>query len=202
MTPADAYAQLITEVREISLIDSIGSLMGWDEHTYLPPKGTNHRADQQALIATMSHQRFTSPRINDLLKQVETSDLVKDPVSDAAANVREIRRLYDRAVKLPTSLVDELTRTATLAQAAWAEAKKKSDFATFEPWLDKTLQLKRQEAKCIGYPSGNPYDALLDAYEPGETAAGVQRVFDTFRQRLVDLIARIGASPKKAPLDV
>src|SRR3954471_22089010 len=120
MTPADAYAQLITEVREISLIDSIGSLMSWDEHTYLPPKGTAHRADQQALIATMSHQRFTSPQINDLLSSVEGSEVVREGESDAAANVRELRRLYDRARKLPTSLVEELTRTATMAQAAWA----------------------------------------------------------------------------------
>src|SRR5690349_14414038 len=98
MNPADSYAKLFTSLREISLLDSIGSLMGWDEHTYLPPKGTAHRADQQALIATMSHQRFTSPQINDLLRDVEASDLMSDPESDVAVNVRETRRLYDRAV--------------------------------------------------------------------------------------------------------
>ena len=199
MKPIEAYEQLVTAIRETSLLDSIGSLMSWDEHTYLPPKAPGHRANQQALIARMSHQSFTSPRIGELLQVIEQSDLMSPPDSDAAANARELRRLYDRAKKLPTSLVEEMTRTAVLAQAAWVQAKTKSNFATFEPWLDKTIQLKRQEASCVGYAK-NPYDALLDAYEPAETAENVQRVFDSFRPRLVNLIGRIVGSSRKAPV--
>jgi carboxypeptidase Taq len=201
MKPSDAYQQLVTTVREISLLDSIGSLMGWDEQVYMPAKATSHRANQQALIARMSHEKFTSPKIGDLLQTIEQSELMNPPDSDAATNARELRRLYNRATKLPTSLVEELTRTAVLAQAAWVTAKTKSDFSTFQPWLDKMIQLKREEARCVGYQK-NPYDALLDAYEPGETAENVQRVFDSFRKRLVDLIGRIVGSGRKAPLHV
>jgi carboxypeptidase Taq len=201
MTPSQAYEQLTATIRDISMLDSIGSFMSWDEHTYMPPKGTDHRANQQTLIARMSHEQFTSPRVGELIQAVEQSDLIQDPESDAAANVRELRRSYDRARKLPTSLVEELTRTAVMSQSAWATAKGKSDYATFEPWLDKTLQLKRQEAQCIGYQS-NPYDALLDAFEPGETAAGIQQVFQPLRQRLVELIGRIGNSARTAPMEV
>lgn len=201
MTPAQAYQQLVATIRDISLLDSIGSFMSWDEHTYMPKKGTDHRASQQTLIAKMSHEAFTSPRIDDLLLAIEGSDLTKDPESDSAANVRELRRSYDRARKLPTSLVEEMTRTAVMSQSAWAQAKQKSDFATFEPWLDKTIEIKQQEAKCIGYKS-NPYDALLDAYEPGETAEGIQKVFEPFRKRLVELIGRIAGSSRKAPVEL
>jgi carboxypeptidase Taq len=203
MSPTQAYEELAKTLREISLLDSIGSLLGWDEHTYQPPKGTDLRAEQSTLVARMSHQQFTSPRIGELLAAVEGTDLVADAHSDAAANVRETRRSYDRARKLPTSLVEELTRTSVLAQAAWAEARKKSHFPTFEPWLEKTIALKRQEADCYGYAAtGNPYDALLEGYEPGETSANVQRIFDSFRQQLVDLIARIGSSSRKAPTQI
>jgi carboxypeptidase Taq len=201
MTPKDAYEQLVASIREISTLDSIGSLMSWDEHTYMPADGTAHRGNQQALIARMSHEQFTSPKIDELLKTIEGSDLVKDPESDEAANTRELRRSYDRARKLPTSLVEEMSRTAVHAQAAWIEAKKGSDFSKFEPWLDKTISLKQREADCIGFKS-NPYDALLDAYEPGETAEGIQQVFAPLRKRLVDLIGRIVGSSKKAPVEL
>lgn len=202
MNPTQSYLQLVSSVRECSLLDSIGGLMGWDEQTCLPTAGVDHRANQQSLLARIGHERFTSPRIGELLGEVEQSDFVKDPISDAAANVRETRRLYDRASKVPAALVEELSRTGVLAHSAWAEAKKKSHFPTFEPWLDKMLDLKRQEAECFGYASGNPYDALLDGYEPGETAANVQKVFDSFRAQLVDLVGRIVASGKTAPLHV
>lgn len=201
MTPEQAYQQLTAEVRNVAMLDSIGAVLGWDQETYLPTRGVDHRSEQQAMLAGMSHERFTSPRVGELLAATATHPQMKETQSDVAANFREIKRLYDRASKLPSSLVEELTRTAVRAQSAWVTAKSKSDFATFEPWLNKLLDLKRQEAKCIGFDS-NPYDALLDAYEPGETAAGVQKVFDSFRPRLVELVGKIVDSGKQAPVEL
>src|SRR5262249_37761295 len=117
--------------------------------------------------------------------------------SDAAVNVREIRRVHDRAVKLPKSLVEELARATTHGQQAWQEAKKKSDFALFRPHLEKIVALKRQEAQAIGYKAV-PYDALLDEYEPGATTAQVTETFAKLRSELVPLIKAI-ADAKKWP---
>src|SRR5439155_1254744 len=136
----------VTTLREISLLGSVCSALGWDERTMLPAKGTGHRAEQLSLLARMVHQQFTAPRIGELLAIVASSTLVADRYGDAAVNVRETRRSYDRAVKLPTTLVEELTRTASLGEAAWVDARKNSDYAAFEPWLAKTLDLKRQQA--------------------------------------------------------
>src|SRR5438128_598275 len=88
MNPTTAYQELLKELREISLLNSVGALLGWDEQTQLPPAGTEHRANQSSMIARMTHERFTSPRVGELLAAVEGSELVKDPESDAAANVR------------------------------------------------------------------------------------------------------------------
>jgi carboxypeptidase Taq len=199
MTPTDALRQLVHTLTDISTLDSIGSVLSWDEHTYLPPGASDHRANQNALVARLSHERFTSPRIGEWLDTLQGSDLVAAPDSDPAVILRETRRSYDRARKLPTSLVEEMSRTASLGYTAWVQARKDSHFATFEPWLDKTLKLKRQEADCYGWKQ-TPYDALLEGFEPGATTAEVQRIFDSFRKRLVDLIARIAGSSKKAPV--
>ncbi len=199
MTSTAAYQELLNTLREIAMLGSVASVLGWDERTMLPHKGTAHRAEQMSLLARMLHEKFTAARVGELLAAVEDSDLVADRHGDAAVNVRETRRSYDRATKLPASLVEELTRTASLGEAAWVEARQNSNYAAFEPWLAKTLDLKRQQAACVGFAE-NPYDALLDEFEPGETAAGIEAVFNALRPKLVELNAKIAASPRKAPL--
>ncbi len=201
MSDAEAYSAFVRELREISLLGSVSSVLEWDERTQLPPRGAENRADQLSLLARMIHDRFTSPRMGESLEAVEGSALVKDPESDAAANARETRRSYDRARKLPSALVEEMTKVATLAQHAWAEARAKSDYHLFEPWLARTLDLKRRQADCIGYAS-NPYDALLDEYEPGATASEIDAVFSALRGPLVELIGRITQSTRKAPVEI
>src|SRR3954451_18808277 len=121
MTAEQAYEALIRDIHEIALLGSILSLLGWDEQTHLPPAGAEHRANQSAYVARMRHEKLTAPRIGELLSAVESSDLVREPDSDAAANIRELRRDYDRARKLPALLVEELSRTEVLAQQAWTE---------------------------------------------------------------------------------
>src|SRR3990172_8128314 len=108
---AKAYEELIRRAKEIAMLESCGAVLGWDQRTYMPPKGSGHRAEQLALLAGLAHQKATAPEIGDLLAQVEQSDLVRDPLSPAAVNAREIRRTYTRATKLPPALVEELART-------------------------------------------------------------------------------------------
>jgi carboxypeptidase Taq len=201
MNPQPAYDELIERFKETRLLDSIGSVLGWDERTYMPSKGAAHRAEQMALLAKLSHQQFTSPRLGELLGQLENSTLTKDAESVSAVNVREIRRLYDIAVKVPGTLVEELARTATRAQGVWQEARKQNDFAAFAPWLEKIVNLKRQEAQAIGY-RGVPYDALLDQYEPGATTAEVTKVFAELRRELTPLIGTLTATGKKPRADI
>ena len=194
---ATAYRKLSDEMRQLGLLGSISALVGWDEQTHLPAKGTEFRAEQSSLLAEMTHNRFTAPQVGDWLSAVAAAP----PTEDAAVNARELRRQYDRATKIPASLVMEQTRTSVLAQQAWVDARKASDFAAFAPWLSKTLDLKRQEAECVGY-AVHPYDALVDEYEPGDTTADLAAVFESLRDPLVELIAKIKESGRPAPVEI
>src|SRR4051812_12188206 len=97
-----AYDQLITELREIALLASVNSVLNWDEQTQMPAKGAEHRANQVSLLARMVHQRFTSPRIGELLDASSDAAASDDPHGVIATNVRETRRSYDRSRKLPS----------------------------------------------------------------------------------------------------
>src|ERR1019366_4611711 len=192
----DTYRELIDLFKEYSLVGSIGAIVGWDQHTYMPPKGAGHRAEQMGYLAKLGHEKLTSPRIGELLEPLDgTADTIE------SVNVREIRRAYDRAVKVPGKLVEEMAKVTSQAHNVWAEARKKNDFPAFPAWLGKIVTLKREEAKAVGYKE-SPYDALLDEYEPGATAAEITRVFAELRAELVPLVAAIAASGKKPRQDL
>lgn len=193
---AEAHDELIRRAKETALLASCAAVLEWDQRTYMPPKGSAHRAEQVALLAGMVHQKATAPEIGELLAQLEGGALGREPGSPAAVNVREIRRTYDRATKLPRALVEELARTCALARDVWVEARWKSDFTLFRPWLEKVVALKRQEAEAVGYAAA-PYDALLDDYEPGETSARLTALFGALREELVPLVLAIVTSRRK-----
>jgi carboxypeptidase Taq len=196
MHAADAYTELSRRAKEAQTLTSAASLLSWDQETYMPDAGSELRGEQLALLAGLVHERRTDPRIGELLEKIETENAGKDPDSLEAADVREWRRLYDRAVKLPQKLVEELARVTSLAQVDWTDARKDSDWKRFAPWLDKIIALKKEEAQAIG-GSGPAYDALLDEYEPGATTAALRPMFADLRARLVPFLDRLlGASRK------
>ncbi len=191
-----AYTELVRRSKELGVLSSCAAVLAWDQQTYMPANGANLRGEQMALLASLAHQKFTDPKIGELLAAIEGSDLVTDPVSDAAANVRELRRNYDRATKLPQALVEELARVTTQAQQVWQTAKAKNDFPQFQPWLERVVALKREEAAAVGFKD-HPYNALIEEYEPGTTVADLKVLFAGLTQELVPLIRKIAESPKK-----
>lgn len=192
-----AYEELSQRAREIALLASCVELLGWDEETYMPPGGVEHRASQMALLAGIEHEKAIDPRIADLLAEVEGSSLVSDPLAPPAVNVREWRRVYDRKTRLPRTLVEELARITSFAQQEWSLARRDADYARFRPWLERIVTLKRGEAEALGYP-GSAYDALLSEYEPGVPGDTIARLCAAVRTELVALVAALGGSQRRA----
>jgi carboxypeptidase Taq len=196
MHPRAAYEELIRHVRQETLLDSCAALLAWDEETYMPPGGGEHRGRQMALLAGLGHDWATDPRLGDLLAAVEQSDLVSDPLSPEAVNVREIRRLYQRCLRLPRSLVEELARITSMAQQEWAVARGRADFGHFRPWLEQVLRLKRREAESLGFDTV-PYDALLDEYEPGARGRDLAVLFEHLRRALSPFVTALTQAPRQ-----
>ena len=166
------YQELCDHVRETAMVESIRSVLGWDEQTYMPPQAGDYRAEQITWLAAASHRRRTDPQVGEWLAACEDSELGEDSHGDTATVIRELRRDYQKRSKLPQSLVEELARATVLGQQAWVQARKDDDFASFSPVLTQIIDLKRQQAEAVGYED-SPYDVLLDDYEPGETTANV-----------------------------
>ena len=195
------YQQLCDHVRQTAMVESIQAVLGWDERTYMPPQAGDYRAEQLTWLAATSHQRRTAPHLGEWLDICEDSDLVQDVHGETATVIRQLRRDYQKRVKLPQSLVEEMARATVLGQQAWVQARQADDFASFIPVLTTIIDLKRQQAEAIGY-EGAPYDALLDDYEPGETTENVARVLSSLREDLVPLVAAIAESSCQPEVEI
>ncbi|HYO26456.1 MAG TPA: carboxypeptidase M32, partial [Lacipirellulaceae bacterium] len=137
--PNAAYDALCAHARETALLASIRGLLDWDERTKMPPAAGAYRAEQGAFLAGEIHKRQTDPRVGEWLAELADSPLSADPHSDAGAIVRQLRRQFEKKTRLPQSLVQELSRTATLGEQKWVEARKADDFGMFQPLLEKMV---------------------------------------------------------------
>jgi carboxypeptidase Taq len=196
MNPQSAYEKLLRSSREQAMLGSCSALLGWDEQTYMPRGGAEHRGAVIGYLAGLHHEKATDPRIADWLAAVEGSDFVADPLSPPAVNVREWRRAYERLTRLPRALVEDLARTTSLAQQQWVEARQASDFGRFRHWLAQIVALKQREAECL--TRGGPlYDALLDEYEPGASSQEIAALFAAIKADLVPLVAAIAGAARR-----
>lgn len=184
---ADAYIDLVSHTRVIQKLASIQALLEWDQQTKLPVKGADYRAEQITYLAGEIHRKKTDPRVGDWLGELESNGALSDLHSDVGANVRELRRQFDKNTKLPQSLVEEITKCAALGQQVWINARKENDFKQFAPYLKQMFELQRQVADSIGYEDCR-YDVLLDDFEPGGKTREVAEVLDQLKSDLVPLV--------------
>jgi carboxypeptidase Taq len=196
MTLANAaYTDLMAHTRQTTALGQVAGRLGWDQETMMPRGAADQRSEEMAAMESVLHARRTDPRIGDWLAAIDATTL--DAVGQA--QLRHIRRGYDRARKLPAALAEELARLTSRAQGQWAEARAAEDVASFVPVLERIVALKREEGAALA-AGGDPYDALLDDYEPDTNAAEIAAMFDAMRAPLVAL--RDAALAQSAPAGV
>ena len=195
------FDEACTRARQARYLESTMALLEWDQQTKLPTEGGTYRAEQITFLAGEIHRHKTAPEFGELISELAESDLAADKHSDAGATIAGLKRDFDRKSKLPQDLVENLARECSLGQQVWIKARAADDFSVFAPNLKTIFKLKREEADAIGFED-QPYDALLDEYEPGAKTAEVARVLDELKDDLVPLVESIAGSKKKPDTDI
>lgn len=179
------YEDLMAFQRGTEALSQVAGRLGWDQETVMPKGAAEQRSEESGVMEDILHARNCDPRIGDWL-----AGLPEDLGEVEAAQVREIRRSFDRATKVPADLAGKLARVTSVAQGEWAAARAADDVAAFAPRLAEVVALKREEAAALA-TGGDLYDAMLQDYEPGMTAADLEAMFGALRPRLVDLRDKI-----------
>ena len=181
-----AYEDLMSFVRETEALSQVAGRLGWDQETMMPRGAAPQRGEEMGAMASVLHARRVDPKVGDWLAEAESADL--DAV--ARANLRHIRREYDRAAKVPAALAARIARVTSEAQGIWANARAEDDFTAFAPTLTEVVGLKREEGQALA-AGGDVYDAMLADYEPGTTGAELEAMFAALRPALTELRAAV-----------
>ena len=153
----------------------------------MPPAGGGVRARQFATISKVVHEQVVSEELGELLEELRPYEESLDHDSDEASLIRVTRRDREKELNVPGELREAQARAAAEAFPVWVEARRTNDFELFRPYLERNVELRREYASC--FEVDEPYDALLDDFEPGMKTAEVREVFARLKEGLVPLIA-------------
>jgi carboxypeptidase Taq len=192
-TSDERLAAVLARAHEISDLYALLALASWDQNTALPDGAGEVRGEQLATLQGLIHERWVDQRFGEQIAALDET-VVASSFTDADRGLlREVKRGRGHATKLPRGLVEEQARVEAASFEAWKRARETNDFTLFAPWLARTIALQREIADRYGYKETR-YDALLDLYEPGLTAARVDTLFTAVRDTTVRLLRRIQAS--------
>lgn len=190
----EAKAEFMSQVNDLYKFQAIQGHLGWDQETIMPAKGAKARGEILAWLASQRHEKLINPNFGKVISELESQELDQF----LAANVKEMRRKYDEAVKIPTEFVAEFTKTRSEALIAWQQARKESNFSLFSSHLEKLISLTRKKIEYLGCED-TPYDVLLDEYEVGMKVSDYDPLFAELKDRLVPLLSKIMESNISIP---
>ncbi len=195
MTYNTQISQLKNYFSDIKKIDFIKNLLKWDQQVLMPDSDSSNRsrAELIAFMDKIKHEKLISEKTGKL---IESADKKSDLNLIDNAILREAKRVYNKAVKVPTELLEELAKAVTIGYKIWDKARKKSDFSIFKPILKKIINLKKEYADKINVGSTR-YDSLLDDYEPGATSAWIDSLFRILKPKIVKIVDNIVSADDK-----
>ncbi len=184
------YTTYLTVTQKAADINYASAVLGWDQETYMPPKGAEARGRQLATLASMAHQLLTGTYYGALLHSLSEQEYLFDTEK---SNVAHSLDDYEKNSKLSPEFVEEMSMQTSECFNAWIAARKQNDFSVFAPSLAKMIALKRKQAELYGYTC-HPYDALLDDYEKGITVATLDPLFQGIKEQLPPILDKIKAA--------
>ncbi|MCY3412884.1 MAG: carboxypeptidase M32 [Candidatus Heimdallarchaeota archaeon] len=187
---SEEYSRLMTLYKEQVILDQISGLARWDYETKMPQKGVQQRGEMFGLISKLDHELKTNKEIDSLLDTLEQSKVFKTLNADERRNILLIRREYDQQTKIPGELLVEQSKLMATAGQAWRKAKQENNWKEFEPFIEQHVNLAKQIAKHLN-ENMDPYDVMLDIFEPGMNQNRYDTLFNELRDGTVELLKKI-----------
>ena len=199
MESLEAYRKLEKKFKRISTLSDALALLSWDSQTIMPSGASEVRAEQLATLSVLRHEEITSNLISDLLAKID-SEVLTDW---QRANVREIERVYKNATALSPEIIDAHSRARHNCETVWRTARRDNRFDLVVDPLGELLEITKEIAAVkAGKFNMQPYDALLDEYEPGAKAENLDTIFNYLEPKLIQLLENVLEQQKKTEYTV
>lgn len=180
------------------------SVLNYDQETICPSAAME---EQGEVMAFLSNQAFKLLKQPEFIEAAEA--LYKDRQNLGELDrvlAEQLHRTYLETANITPELDHEFSRIYNKAFVDWTKAKDASDFSMFKDSLEKVLEIEKKKIALRGYDAPEDaakpvYDQMLDDYEKGITMEDLDRIFGRCRERLVPLLKKIQASPRKIRRD-
>ncbi len=181
------YKELL---KEIGKLESATSLLAWDERTYIPESAHEARAQVLGKLSKMAFELSVSDEMGQYLEELTKEEVFQSLSEKDRASVYWVNHDYNRFKAIPPDLFEQYTIDRSKSEFAWEKAKAESNFEMFRPHLEKMVDYARRFADIFGYEE-NPYDALIEDYEPGMTARELKEIIEPLRKDLVSFLQEL-----------
>mgnify|MGYP000666376316 CR=1 FL=1 len=166
-------------------IQNTASLLGWDQETYMPAGSIVSRASQLVTLETIAHRVITSKKAKILADKIEK--YLGNSNSFENRIFYTFLKEHKLAAKLPREFIENITKTRAFATECWKKARQENDYKIFEKDFEQLTNLKIEQANYYGFTE-NPYDPLLDLFEPGMTFSFLHPYFEKIRDYTRDIL--------------
>ena len=189
------YFLLTQRLQENNRLGGVMGILHWDQEVIMPGGASESRAQQLGTLAGILHEKSSSPEMGKRLDIISQAD--EDEFSTFEwCNIREARREFDMATRVPKTLVTELAELSSRAHLVWVKARSENKFSDFVPVLKRLVDLKIKWAGYV-FPDKEPYDANIDLYERGTTQKDITPIFEKLKAELIPVITAIEESEYK-----
>jgi carboxypeptidase Taq len=170
-------------------------LLDWDRETLMPAKGAIARGQQVGTLRAVLHRETLRAGVDEDMALIEAHG---DPTDDERAMIALARHERARAGNVPEDLVQAHGEAQSIGLTAWLANREAGDFQSFAPALTEVVALTRAygEALDIG---DEPYDGLLDEYEPGASTRDLEALFRELGPQLVAIVDGVDTAPPARP---
>lgn len=188
-----AYAETTARWRNTA------ALLQWDQETGMPYPAAGLRAEQSADLTRLLHQRQHDGTWEDLLKAAKNeSEKLSDREQKALAFWEKEQ---EKTKRIPESHVIALSRLQSRAFLAWNNAREGKNKEAYLDCLSELVELKKETCALLGF-ADNPYDGLLDQYDPGLSSELVDGVFAHLSKELPKRILALEKNMPETPFPI
>jgi carboxypeptidase Taq len=180
-------------LKDIEYLNSTSAVLYWDMRVCIPKKAIPYRGEILGYLSGEQYKLQTSDKMKEFIEYFSACDELDDVTKSMVENAK---KEYDQTMKIPEYRYKEYVIATSNAEAAWEDAKEKSDFAIFKPHLQKVIDFNKEFIEYWGYKDSK-YDTLLDFYEPGITTEKLDVLFGELRDAIVNLLDKIQNSDVK-----
>lgn len=181
-----------TEVSDLSNLLTTINLLNWDASTKMPEGASENRGKQIATLSKLAQEKILSSTMQSTIDEMSQ---ISDLTPQQQASLNAMKSAISHYKKIPATLVIQQAEVTAKAESVWREARAKSDFSLFQPYLTKIVELKRTMADKIGYEN-HPYEAATHEFETGLKVPDLLNLFEALKARLVPLAKQVHAAPK------